>query len=173
MDAGFRMLCAYDSAPQCFSQWPTVVLEVGVSESYQKLRADADWWFANLQGAVKVVIIVTISQKKEEEEEKKKKKNLMITFETIILDRAMSLRPLPHLRRRYKTITRQKITTSREPGRSEHSAPITVCSDESLLIKFEEAFARQPIPPELDLLLEPDQLRTTSRHFWEVRNLVC
>lgn len=39
-------------------RWPTIVLEVGVSESKKKLRADAAWWLASSQGQVHVVIII-------------------------------------------------------------------------------------------------------------------
>ncbi|KUM65018.1 hypothetical protein ACN42_g2048 [Penicillium freii] len=149
-------------------QWPTIVVEVAVSESYKKLRADAAWWFSNSKGAVKVVIIVAVSKKKEEE---KKEKMRMITFETIILDSTtVSLRPLSHRRRSYKTITRQKITTSK-PGLSDRRTPITAHPDESLLIKFEEAFDRPAIPPEHDFLLTPDLLRTASREVWEAQDL--
>ncbi|KAJ5565638.1 hypothetical protein N7535_007276 [Penicillium sp. DV-2018c] len=44
-------------------QWPTVVVEVGVSESYRKLRADADWWLPNSRGDVKLVVIVSVSRR--------------------------------------------------------------------------------------------------------------
>lgn len=144
--------------------WPTMVVEVAVSESYRKLRADADWWISNSHGAVKVVIIVDVSKEKE-------KKKRTITFETIILDPTMTLRPLSRPRRRYKTITRQKITTSREPGRSNHDAPISVSPDEDLLLKFEEVFDRQPIPPEHDLLIKRDMLEMTSREVWEAQDV--
>ncbi|KAJ5784124.1 uncharacterized protein N7518_009801 [Penicillium psychrosexuale] len=55
--------------------WPTVVVEVGVSESYRKLRADAEWWLTNSKGDVKLVIIVSINRKTPK-----------IKYETVLLD---------------------------------------------------------------------------------------
>ncbi|CAI7601675.1 unnamed protein product [Penicillium glandicola] len=60
-------------------KWPTVVVEVGVSESYRKLRADAEWWLMNSRGDVKLIIIVSISQKTPN-----------VKFETITLDPTVS-----------------------------------------------------------------------------------
>ncbi|KAJ5552023.1 hypothetical protein N7461_006721 [Penicillium sp. DV-2018c] len=82
-------------------------------ESYQKLSADADWWFSNSKRAVIVVIIVAISQKKTERK---------ITFETVILDSTNPLRPWAqtHRRRYYKTSTRQK---SPHPAHLDHLTP--------------------------------------------------
>lgn len=61
------------------AKWPTVVVEVGVSESYQKLKADAEWWLANSKGDVKLVIIVSVNRKTPN-----------IKFETIFLDTVVS-----------------------------------------------------------------------------------
>ena len=46
--------------------WPTVVIESGVSESLARLRVDARWWLVSSQGAVKIVIIISmkIAQRK-------------------------------------------------------------------------------------------------------------
>ncbi|KAJ5581410.1 hypothetical protein N7535_000030 [Penicillium sp. DV-2018c] len=129
-------------------------------ESYQKLSADADWWFSNSKRAVIVVIIVAISQKKTERK---------ITFETVILDSTNPLRPWAqtHRRRYYKT----KITTSRAPGPSDPGTPITFHPGEALRVTFEEAFDRPQIPPEHDSLFTPDVLRMASREVWESQDL--
>lgn len=38
--------------------WPTLVMEVGVHESLERLRDDAEWWLVNSKGAVKVVLLI-------------------------------------------------------------------------------------------------------------------
>ncbi|KAJ5109926.1 hypothetical protein N7532_002571 [Penicillium argentinense] len=38
--------------------WPSLVLEVGVSESILQLRADAHWWYSNSDGQTKLVILI-------------------------------------------------------------------------------------------------------------------
>lgn len=41
--------------------WPTVVVEIGVSESLPKLREDARYWLTNSGGQVFVVILISLS----------------------------------------------------------------------------------------------------------------
>ncbi|KAJ5932356.1 hypothetical protein N7516_006845 [Penicillium verrucosum] len=43
-------------------QWPTVVVETGVSESLRRLRQDAKWWFGASNGDVRMVIIISIKK---------------------------------------------------------------------------------------------------------------
>ena len=42
--------------------WPTLVFEVGVSETLNKLKADAKWWLANSRGRVKIVLLIKIDR---------------------------------------------------------------------------------------------------------------
>ncbi|KGO78270.1 hypothetical protein PITC_058870 [Penicillium italicum] len=46
------------------AKWLAVMVEVGVSESYRKLKADAEWWLTNANRDVKLVIIVSIINQK-------------------------------------------------------------------------------------------------------------
>jgi len=45
------------------TDWPTVAVECGVSESLERLRVDAKWWLENSEGAVGTVVIITVSEK--------------------------------------------------------------------------------------------------------------
>ncbi|KAJ6145618.1 hypothetical protein N7470_009513 [Penicillium chermesinum] len=69
--------------------WPTVVLEVGYSESRGKLKCDAAWWLANSNRAVK-----------------------LITIDCIVLNRSTS--PTRYTRSRYRQMTRQQLTITRD-----------------------------------------------------------
>ncbi|KLJ05799.1 hypothetical protein EMPG_10772 [Blastomyces silverae] len=42
------------------AEWPSLVLEVGYSESASKLRKDASWWLTESQGGVRVVITLKL-----------------------------------------------------------------------------------------------------------------
>ncbi|KAH8710084.1 hypothetical protein GQ44DRAFT_714598 [Phaeosphaeriaceae sp. PMI808] len=42
--------------------WPTLVLEVGISESLRKLRNDARWWLSNSGDSVNIVLIFHINE---------------------------------------------------------------------------------------------------------------
>lgn len=114
----------------------------------------------NSQGAVMIVTIVSLSREKP-----------MIKFETIVRDSGVSLGPQQRQRPRNTPIVRQSIIASHVPELNNNS-PVTVSPEESLPIKFEEAFCRQPNPPEQDLELHPDQLRRISRAVWEAERLM-
>lgn len=43
--------------------WPTLVIETGVTESLQRLRDDAYWWFNNSLGDVRIVLLFCISRR--------------------------------------------------------------------------------------------------------------
>lgn len=42
--------------------WPSLVIETGVSESYKKLQVDASWWFENSHGRVRIVILIILNK---------------------------------------------------------------------------------------------------------------
>ncbi|RPA92418.1 hypothetical protein L873DRAFT_1709892, partial [Choiromyces venosus 120613-1] len=44
------------------SNWPTVVIECGVSESLRHLKVDSRWWLVNSLGEVKIVFLISISK---------------------------------------------------------------------------------------------------------------
>ncbi|KAJ5774540.1 hypothetical protein N7457_009436 [Penicillium paradoxum] len=138
------------------AKWPTVVVEVGVSESYQKLKADAEWWFTNSKGDVKLVIIVSVNRKAPD-----------IKFETIFLDTVVS--SLRSQRPRYVLTIRQSITTSRDANKS--NSQITIRPAVPLTIGFEELFCRQLVPPEHNIEISPDQLADISSDVWKEQGL--
>ncbi|PUU76792.1 hypothetical protein B9Z19DRAFT_1194475 [Tuber borchii] len=46
-----------------YTDWPSVVLETGVSETAERLHVDGRWWFANSGGAVKIVLLFFVNLK--------------------------------------------------------------------------------------------------------------
>lgn len=44
------------------NDWPTIVIECGLSESLKRLKVDAKWWLENSEGAVGTVILITVSR---------------------------------------------------------------------------------------------------------------
>lgn len=133
------------------TKWPTVVIEVGVSKSYRKLRVDAEWWLTSSKGDVKLGIIVSISRKSPN-----------ITFETVTL--GLPVNSLRLQRPRYVLKIRQSITVSRK--KNEPNSPITITPPVPLTIRFEELCCRQPVPPEHNIELSPDRLGRISKHVW-------
>ncbi|PWW77931.1 hypothetical protein C7212DRAFT_175711, partial [Tuber magnatum] len=49
-------------ARQRVTDWPTIVLESGVSESPQRLKVDARWWLDNSRGDVKIALLFFVSR---------------------------------------------------------------------------------------------------------------
>ncbi|CAG7985954.1 unnamed protein product [Penicillium nalgiovense] len=131
-------------------EWPTVVVEIGVLESYRKLRADAEWWLTNSRGDVNLVIIVSVSRKTPN-----------ITFETVALDPTVN--SLRHQRPRYVPKIRQTITVSRNAN---NPNSITIRPPVALTIGFEGLFCRQPVPPEHNIDLSPYELGEISTDVW-------
>ncbi|PUU82671.1 hypothetical protein B9Z19DRAFT_1017037 [Tuber borchii] len=58
-DCAFRPL---SSRPHR-TDWPTFIVECGVSESIKKLRRDCTWWFENSAAQVKTVLLFAVSEK--------------------------------------------------------------------------------------------------------------
>ncbi|KAJ5288730.1 hypothetical protein N7478_001760 [Penicillium angulare] len=137
--------------------WPTIVLEVGVSESLNKLRADAAWWLSNSKGDVNLVIIISINQAVAE-----------VTFESIVLQQ-----PPTYMRngqRQYRPHTRQSIVVSRAP--SSPGQPInTVPNTLPLKILFEEVLCRPPQPPETDPVISISSLEEIASAAWRWQGL--
>lgn len=136
--------------------WPTIVLEVGVSQSKKKLRRDAAWWLANSQGLVKLVITASINRTAPE-----------ITFESIVLEQPIST--ARHSRRQYKPITRQSIVISRPPGGP--NQPITCIPNSPLLISCEELLCHPPNPPETDIDIPVASLKRLALRVWRFQGL--
>ncbi|CUS15112.1 unnamed protein product, partial [Tuber aestivum] len=44
------------------TNWPTVVVESGVSETLERLRVDAKWWLYNSSGDVRIVLLFSIKE---------------------------------------------------------------------------------------------------------------
>ncbi|KGO49249.1 hypothetical protein PEX2_031590 [Penicillium expansum] len=132
------------------AKWPTVVVEVGVSESYRKLKADAEWWLTNSKGDVNLVIIVSINRTTPN-----------IKFEAVSLD----ISSLRHQRPRYVPTIRQSITTSRRGAQTTTSPAV------ALTIEFEELCCCQPVPREHDIEISPDQLADISSEVWMEQSL--
>ncbi|KAJ6157567.1 hypothetical protein N7470_005159 [Penicillium chermesinum] len=129
------------------SGWPTVVLEVGYSESPGKLKCDAAWWLANSNGEVKLVITIAID-----------KRQPQITIECIVLDNFIL--PAHNNRPHYRTVTRQHLTITRRQG------IITTRPSVPLRITVQEIMGRSPLPGETDILIPVPRLEELAAKVW-------
>jgi len=72
------------------ADWPSVVVECGVSQSRDRLEVDANWWFENSGGKVKIVFLISFSEEKKEMHFQQWE---LVTFRTHMFLRA-NLQPL-------------------------------------------------------------------------------
>ncbi|KAL2864452.1 uncharacterized protein BJX67DRAFT_220253 [Aspergillus lucknowensis] len=122
--------------------WPTMVLEVALSERRSKLQSDIRWWFRAppQAGAVSIVLTLRINRNKEE----------------IIIDKwERSTAPdRGHLK--------QRVVVSR----SQRAGNITI-DGAPLIIGFNNVFLRPPLTPEeVDLQLDDEKLEFIAEMIW-------
>ncbi|OQD77098.1 hypothetical protein PENDEC_c003G02080 [Penicillium decumbens] len=135
-------------------KWPSVVVEVGVSETWRQLRADAAWWLNNSSGDVKVVILIGVSTSLPE-----------IKFETVIADPASLTLALRNNRIRYRPLTRQSVVLSRQANQP--AANITTVGATALIIRFNELCLRAPVAPEGDIRFSRQFLEDLADDVWD------
>jgi hypothetical protein len=125
--------------------WPTLVLEVGGSESLLKLRNDARWWLSNSRGQVNIVLIFHINQGT--------KTMLIEKWETI-------------------PATGGPVTRSNQPPTQIPTQIQAITIDQNnitgapLTLHFHGIFLRQPNPPEQNLVFTAQDLRNWSDDIW-------
>ncbi|KAG0136042.1 hypothetical protein HOY82DRAFT_627508 [Tuber indicum] len=57
-DTGFKPLSTRPGK----GNWPTLVIECGVSKTMERLQVDANWWLTNSSGNVNVVLLLAITE---------------------------------------------------------------------------------------------------------------
>jgi hypothetical protein len=113
------------------TDWPTIVLESGWSESLTRLRRDARLWLEESRGDVKIVLLFSIGR----------------TARTMIIEKWEN-HPVPANRPATRPITR--ATTPQTPTQIQ---AITIDSNSNttngapLTLEFRKIFLRQAVPP--------------------------
>lgn len=125
-------------------KWPSMVIEVGHTESAARLRRDAGWWINASDGDVKLALTILIPKKKG-----------MITYGLWgLTDRS----PRPG-----KEITaqlRHEVTITRRPDSS-------IVASDNLTIPFEHLFLRTPQGTETDIVIDKGTLQRLAGKTWE------
>ncbi|KAL4920031.1 hypothetical protein BDW62DRAFT_209211 [Aspergillus aurantiobrunneus] len=122
------------------NSWPSMVLEVSLSENQAKLQSDVRYWLlAPPAGAVKIVLTLKINQRKEE----------------VVIEKWENTRAEggPHLE--------QTVVISRT------RANVTI-TESPLTISFSKLFLRHPLTTEeVDLQLDNQKLQFIAEMIWE------
>jgi hypothetical protein len=125
--------------------WPTLVLEIGVSESLRRLRNDARWWLTNSAGRVRVALIFHVNRE----------------TKTILIERWETT-----------PATGGPATRSNLPPAQIPTCMQAITIDQNnvtgtpLTLHFHQIFLRQPNLPEQDLVFTAQDLRVWSVNLW-------
>jgi len=148
-------------APRRPADWPTFVIETGVSESLPRLQEDAKWWLAASSGDVRIVLVISI-------------KRTRVSFEKWQLAPLNAPRPLsrayidtlrlqsPHI----PPLLQQPATIQQPYSVHEVEVTSTRVDGAPMILPFSALYDRPPGPGEVDVVLNAQDFRDiTSRLF--------
>jgi hypothetical protein len=132
------------------TDWPTIVIESGLSESVQRLRFGARWWLMESGGDVKTVILVSVKRAQSVQIEKwelalttGRRSTLRSATNTL-----NNLRPQIPTRIQEITITQNTVTGG------------------PLVLEFQKIFLRPAVLPESDLTFTTQELSAWAARVW-------
>jgi len=127
-----------------------VVVECGVSQSRDRLEVDANWWFENSGGKVRIVFLISFSEEKKEIHFQQ--------WELVTVPDSYVSPGQPTATRTVPTIIRKFDLV---PG---------VPTKESLMLNFEKVFLRPPAQGEGhregDITFSQEDLEEYANHVW-------
>ena len=149
------------------TDWPTIIIESGWSESLTKLREDARRWLENSRGEVKIVLLISIGRR----------------ARTMIIEKwehrpVPANPPVPSDRPATRSMTRAAATPPNQPPQAPTQTPtqiqvIAIDSDSNtvngapLTLEFRKIFLRQAVPPlEHDFTFIGQDLSAFADIFW-------
>jgi len=128
------------------TDFPTLIIECGVSQSRDRLAVDAHWWLENSGGQVKIVLLISFSESKKEIHVEQ--------WELVTI-------PDPHVTHSQPRPTRTAPTIIRE-----FDLVQGVPNEASLTLNFEKVFLRPPAKGEGDFTFSQEDLESYSTHVW-------
>ena len=147
------------------TDWPTIVLESGYSESLRHLRCVARWWLTESRGDVRIVILISIKPAQSKLQVEK--------WELApLVGRRPSTRAFPNAHN-----TPRPLVPTRTAGITIISntpigtplpvigAPFTI-NGAPLVLEFDKLFLRQAVPPETDVTFTVQDLSNWASVFW-------
>jgi len=151
-DSSFRPL----STRPLSTDWPTLVVEHGVSQSLKGLRGDASWWLTSSNGQVKIVLLFSISEK-----------NRKIQIEQW----EMSAGPDEQI-----TGGKQDLDPRRPKRVNKIEISETDAGGAVLKLSCEKLFLREPVTGEKNICLSTEDLETYASYAWgqlPIRKPIC
>jgi hypothetical protein len=145
-------------------QYPTLVIEAGWSQTLQKLREKARWWFDKSKGDVKIVLLIKSSPGSNHIQIEKWKLGLAPSRQGATTTRAAAAMT-PQCIHVVEIALAAGINNA-HPNRFNPAS--YVVTGGPLQLEFIDLFLRQPISPgERDLILGNTTLQEYAASFWE------
>jgi len=139
------------------NDWPTFVIESGLSESLRCLRSDAEWWLKNSQGEMKIVIVIAICLARTTIQIEKWE--LAPVAERRPSARAFPNNPdIPPQDRPQIPTKIQAITIN----------PNSITGPTPLVLEFQKCFLRPAVPPEGDFIFTAQGLSDWAAYYWDL-----
>lgn len=133
-------------------KWPTMVFEIGYSESRMQLARDARWWLNDSQGDVQVVLTIDVERARRE----------------IIIERWEAVRS--HTTRSNPTGLRLEVVQSVKISRLSSQTSATVTNG-PLVVPFRRLFLRPPALQEGDISFTVGELQGLAENVWASQGL--
>jgi len=144
-------------------QYPTLVIEAGWSQTLEKLREKARWWFDKSKGDVKIVLLVKSSPGSNHIRIEKWKLAPAASRQGATTTRAATAITPQCIH--VVQIARAAGINNAHPSRFDPAS--YVVTGGPLRLEFIDIFLRQPIPPgERDLILGNTTLQEYAADFW-------
>jgi hypothetical protein len=144
--------CAYKprSVRRQEKDWPTLVIEVGRSESLSQLRQDVRWWLIESKGEVQIALLMSIRE----------------SSSTLLIEK-WELRAPPL--GRSGPVTRSAANNSIGVPESVQIVEVTPngTTGGPLVLEFDKIFLRAPTPPEMDVIIADQQLESVAESLFE------
>ena len=145
-------------------QYPTLVIEAGWTQTLEKLRQKAEWWFAKSRGDVKIVLLVKSSPRSNHIRIEKWKRAPAVPRRGATTTRAAAAMTPQCIH--VVQIARAAGINNAHPSRFDPAS--YVVTGGPLRLEFIDIFLRQPIPPgERDLILGNTTLQEYAADLWE------
>jgi len=129
------------------NDWPTLVIDCGVSQSRDRLVADAHWWFENSGGQGTIVLLISYSESKKEIR--------LQQWELVTIPDPHATPGQPRPTRTAPAIIREIDLVAGIPNKA------------SLTLNFESIFLRPPAKGEGDFTFSRKELQRFSTNVWE------
>lgn len=147
--------------------WPTLVVEVGVSQTLRDLQTTIRWWFYASNHEVKIVLLVKIYRQQQQIVLEKWTEGVSSTPRQGATT-TRSAATIAPLRRQEITIDMLPAASAATPGDPIRADPASYVASDALRLEFELLFLRRPNTGEHDVVLTEEMFRVLAAQIWSL-----